>query len=209
MVGGLLPPPYRIESERLVVRCYEERDAGLLKEAVDESVEHLREFMPWTDAEPQTVEEKGELIRRFRDRFALGEDFTYGIFDREETRVLGGTGLHPRVGPGGLEIGYWVRAGAVRRGIATEVAAILTRVGLEACGADRIEIRIEPRNDASLGVPQKLGFLREATLRRRLPGRPGEPLRDVAVFTLFREDYDAALAPPLRAYDAAGGLVLS
>ena len=33
--------PYRIETERLVLRCYEPDDAPLLKEAVDESIEHL------------------------------------------------------------------------------------------------------------------------------------------------------------------------
>jgi RimJ/RimL family protein N-acetyltransferase len=202
------PPPYRIETERLVVRCYDPRDAPLLKEAVDASLGHLRRYMPWTEDEPQPVAEKVELIRRFRAAFDTGENFTYGIFDREEARVFGGTGLHPRVGPGGLEIGYWIRADAVRQGIATEVAAVLARVGVEVCGADRIEIRIEPGNEASLGVPRKLGFAEEARLRRRLVGRPGEPLRDVVIYTLFREELDPSLAPPLRAYDAAGALLL-
>ncbi len=137
-----------------------------------------------------------------------GRDFTYGIFDREETRLLGGAGLHPRVGPGGLEIGYWVRASAARQGIATEVAAALARAGFEVCEADRIEIRIEPANEASLGVPRRLGFVEEATLRRRLRGREGEPLRDVAIFTRFREDHDPAPAPVLRAFDACGERVL-
>jgi RimJ/RimL family protein N-acetyltransferase len=200
--------PYRIETERLVLRCYAPADGALMKEAIDESVEHLRRFMPWTDAEPQTLAEKIDLCRRFRAAFDAGESFTYGIFDREETRLLGGAGLHPRIGPGGLEVGYWVRAGAVRQGIATEAAAVLTRAGFEVCDADRIEIRIEPANVASLGVPRRLGLAEEATLRRRLRGREGEPLRDVTIFTRFREDHDPALAPPLRAFDAAGERVL-
>jgi RimJ/RimL family protein N-acetyltransferase len=202
------PPPYRIETGRLVLRCYDPRDAQLLKDAVDESVEHLREFMPWVDAEPQTVAEKVAVIRRFRAAFDLGENFTYGIFDRGETRLLGGTGLHPRVGPGGLEIGYWVRASSVRQGVATEAAAVLARAAFDVCGADRVEIRIEPGNEASLGVPRKLGFAREATLRRRLPGREGEPLRDVVVFSCFREEHDAVGAPPFAAFDARGGRIL-
>lgn len=40
--------------------------------------------------------------------------------------VVGGCGLHRRVGPGGLEIGYWVHAAWTRRGIAA--AAGFTRV---------------------------------------------------------------------------------
>jgi len=198
------PAPYRIETERLVIRCYEPRDAPLIKESVDSSIEHLRPWMPWAANEPQTLEEKTELARSFRSNFDSGEDFTYGIFGADETELLGGTGLMPRIGPGGLEIGYWIRASATRQGFITESTAAVTRTGFEVCRADRIEIRIEPRNEASLGVPRKLGFSEEATLRRRLPAREGDVLRDVTIFTLFREDFDPSLAPGIRAYDARG-----
>jgi RimJ/RimL family protein N-acetyltransferase len=198
------PAPYRIETERLVVRCYEPRDAPLLKEAIDSSLDHLRPWMPWAYQEPQTLEEKLELIKHFRANFDSGDNFTCGIFNADETEVLGGTGLHPRIGPGGLEIGYWIRASATRQGLVTESSAALTRVGFEICDADRIEIRIEPGNEASAGVPRKLGFLEEATLRRRLPARETGPLRDVTIFTMFREDFDPLLAPGIRAFDARG-----
>jgi RimJ/RimL family protein N-acetyltransferase len=202
------PAPYRIETERLVLRCYDPRDAPLLAEAIEASLEHLREFMIWIADEPRPLEQRVELIRSFRAAYDSGENFTCGIFDRDETTLLGGAGLHPRVGPGGLEIGYWVRASALRQGIATESAAALTRAGFEICRADRVEIRIDPANRASLAVPAKLGYRHEATLRRRLPARPGEPLRDVTIHTLFREEYDPAIAPGLRAFDAAGARLL-
>jgi RimJ/RimL family protein N-acetyltransferase len=202
------PAPYRIETERLVVRCYQPSDAPLLKNAIDSSLEHLQPWMPWALDEPQTLEQKVELVELFGSSFDAGENFTYGIFAAGEAELLGGTGLHPRVGPGGLEIGYWVRASATRQGIVTESTAALTRAGFEVCGADRIEIRIEPRNEASFGVPRKLGFVEEATLRRRLPGREGGPLRDVTIFTMFSEDFDATIAPGIRAFDAQGEQVL-
>jgi RimJ/RimL family protein N-acetyltransferase len=202
------PAPYRIETERLVVRCYEPGDAPLLKDAIDSSLEHLQPWMPWALDEPQTLEQKIELVEFFRAGFVAGENFTYGIFAAGEAELLGGTGLHPRVGPGGLEIGYWVRASATRQGIVTESTAALTRAGFEVCAADRIEIRIEPRNEASFGVPRKLGFVEEATLRRRLPGREGGPLRDVTIFTMFHEDFDPGLAAETRAFDARGEQLL-
>ena len=202
------PPPHRIETERLVIRCYEPGDAPLAKDAIDSSLEHLRKFMPWAYGEPQSLEEKAELLERFRADFDAGDNFPYGIFTTDESEQLGGTGFHPRIGPGGLEIGYFVRASATRQGIATESTAALTRVGFEVCGADRIELRIEPANSASRGIPRKLGFLEEATLRRRLPARPGQPLRDVTIFTLFREDFDPAIAPDIRAFDAHGERLL-
>jgi RimJ/RimL family protein N-acetyltransferase len=191
-----------------VIRCYEPRDAPLLKDAIDSSLEHLRPWMPWAEHEPQTLEEKTALLRTFRSEFDAGENFVYAIFSADESEQLGGSGLHPRIEPGGLEIGYFVRASATRQGIVTESTAAVTRVGFEVCGADRIEIRIEPGNEASFGVPRKLGFLEEATLRRRLPGRAGGPLRDVTIFTMFREDLDPELAKGIRAYDARGQQVL-
>jgi RimJ/RimL family protein N-acetyltransferase len=198
------PAPYRIETERCVIRCYTPADAPLLKDAVESSLEHLRAWMPWADEEPLSLEGQVDLLRNFRSLFDAGSNFVMGIFSADESQLLGGTGLHPRIDPGGLEIGYWVRASATRQGIVTESTAALTRAGFEICGADRIEIRIEPSNDPSKGVPRKLGFTEEVTLRRRLPARRGGPLRDVTIFTMFREDFDPAIAPNLRAFDASG-----
>jgi RimJ/RimL family protein N-acetyltransferase len=198
------PAPYRIETERLVLRCYEPRDAPMVKEGIDSSLDHLRPWMPWTENEPQTLEEKTALLKSFRALFDTGDSFVMGIFSADESQYLGGTGLHPRQGPGGLEIGYFIRASATRQGYVSESSAALTRVGFEICEADRIEIRIDPENEASLGVPRKLGYIEEATLRRRLPSKAGGPLRDVTIFTMFREDFDPAIAPGLRAFDASG-----
>jgi RimJ/RimL family protein N-acetyltransferase len=198
------PAPYRIETERLVIRCYEPRDAEMAKEAIDSSLDHLRPWMPWTESEPQPLEEKRQLLKTFRANFDVGDNFTMGIFSADEEAYIGGTGLHPRGDPGGLEIGYFIRASATRQGYVTESTAALTRVGFEICEADRIEIRIDPDNEASLGVPRKLGFIEEATLRRRLPGRRGGPPRDVTLFAMFRDDFDPEIAPNLRAFDGAG-----
>jgi RimJ/RimL family protein N-acetyltransferase len=193
-------------TERLVVRCWEPRDAPLLKEAVDESIAELLPWMPWAADEPQPLEAKVQLLRTFRGRFDLGQDFVYGIFAAEETAAVGGTGLHPRVGDEAFEIGYWVRTSRAGRGYATEAAAALTRVAFELCGVDRVEIRVDPANAPSLAVPRKLGFVQEATLLRRL-WQP-EP-RDVVVWSLFA---DAVPESPvatarLEAYDAAGARV--
>ena len=54
-------PPYRIVTERLVVRCYDPRDAPLVKEAIDSSLDELRAWMPWAHDEPKPLDEKVEL----------------------------------------------------------------------------------------------------------------------------------------------------
>jgi len=200
-------PPYEIRTPRLVVRCWQPEDARLLKEALDSSLDHLRPWLPWAADEPQPLAAKVELLRRFRGAFDLGEDFVYGIFSADGSEVVGGTGLHTRVGEGAFEIGYWIRASRVGEGLATEAAGALTRVALEVCGADRVEIRVDPANERSLSVPRKLGFAAEATLRRRLPAKAGETeLRDAVVFVLFREELAGTHAASIEVScrDAAG-----
>jgi len=200
------PPPYRVRTERLTIRCWEPRDAPLFEEALHTSLDHLRPWMPWAHDEPTPLDEKIDRLRRFRGMFDLGQDFVYGIFTPDESEVLGGTGLHPRVGDEALEIGYWLRASRVGQGLAREAAAALTTVAFRVCGVDRVEIRIDPANESSLRIPRSLGFTEEATLRRRLPTRDGEPLRDAVVFALFAEELDgsAAAAVPVEAYDVLG-----
>ncbi|MBX3192998.1 MAG: GNAT family N-acetyltransferase [Labilithrix sp.] len=199
------PVAYRIETPRLVVRCWSPDDAPKAKKAEDESRESLRAFMPWADRAPETLTEVIEKLRQFRSWFDAGEDFLFGAFDKASGDVVGGTGLHPRVGKGGLEIGYWVHAGHHRKGIATEMAGALTRVAFELGRMRWVEIRCATKNVASAGVPPKLGFTHEATLRERLTLPSGE-VDDALVFTLLARDYDASPAKRIAftALDAAG-----
>ena len=204
---GVTPPPYRIETERAVIRCYQPDDALLLKEAIDSSLDHLRPWMPWAQAEPQPLEQKVELLRTFRGEFDLGRNFGYGVFEPDESRVLGGAGLHPRGGLGSLEIGYWIRADAIGRGLATEVTAVLTRAGIEKCGLARVDIQVDPANERSLRIPRKLRFVEEGTLRSRLePHEPGGPRRDSVMFTMLADELagSSCLEYAYRAYDALG-----
>jgi len=200
-----------VVTERLVARCWEPTDAPLLKEAVDSSLEHLRPWMPWARDEPQTLPQKVQLLKAFRSQFDRGENFVYGLFSADESEVVGGSGLHPRAGDSiSLEIGYWIRASAVGRGYASEASAALARVGLEVCGADRIDIRVDPANERSAAVPRKLGFVEEARLRRRLISVPGEEPRDAVIFSLFRDGLSGSpvAAAQVEAFDAAGTRVL-
>jgi RimJ/RimL family protein N-acetyltransferase len=200
-------PPYRIVTERLVVRCWEPPDAPLLKEAVDSSLDHLRPWMPWAHEAPVPLGETVELLRGFRGRFDVGQDFVYGILFRDESEVVGGSGLHTRAGADAFEIGYWIRASRSGEGLGTEAAAALTRAGIELAGARRIEIRVDPENTASLAIPRKLGFAEEGRLRAVLHGMDGTPMqRDAVVFSLLADELagSPAGALPLEAFDAGG-----
>ena len=202
-------PPYRLETERLVVRCWQPADAPLLKEAIDSSLDHLRPWMDWAKQEPQPIAQKVEALRRWRGRFDLGQDFVFGLFSRDEKRVLGGSGLHTRLGEYALEIGYWVRADSIARGLANEATAALTWAAFVVAQVKRIEIHCAPDNLRSAAIPANLGYTHEATLRQRLRLNDDSWL-DTMIWTLFAEDFPATPSArvAVRAYDAAGSQIM-
>lgn len=201
-------PIYRIETKRLVIRCWDIKDAALMQKAAAESKEHLLPFMPWAADEPQPVEIKVERIRSFRGKFDKNEDFVYGIFDPTETIALGGTGLHTRLSGNALEIGYWLHKDYINKGLITEATAALTRVAFEVYHVERVEIHCSVENVASAAVPRKLGYIHEAT-RRRLGFAYGKET-DSMIWTLFADEYPSTpcAAAEIKAFDADGKQVL-
>jgi RimJ/RimL family protein N-acetyltransferase len=199
-------PAYRIETPRLVIRCWSPADAPLLAAAIEANVEHLRPWVPWARGEPPALDVRIDLLRKFRAEFDLGHDYVYGIFDPDEREVIGGTGLHARAGAGAREIGYWIGKAHTHQGLATEAAAALTKTGFLHEKLDRVEIHCDPLNTASAGVPRRLGFTHEATLRRRIPGGSDDERRDSMIWTMFAADFPASpcAGAELRAFDAAG-----
>ena len=202
-------PAYRIETARTVLRCWQPADATLLAAAIAASVEHLRPWMPWVNDEPMEFVQRVKLMRRFRAGFDRDEDYVYGIFTPDETVVLGGTGLHTRLGAGALEIGYWIHADHVRQGFATEISAALTRVAFAVHGVHRVEIHCDPLNTASASVPRKLAFVHEAT-RRQDERRPDGSYRDTMIWTMLEDEFPSSPAAQanVRAYDVLGASLL-
>ena len=190
-------PSLRIETDRLVLRCWEPSDAPLLKLSVDSSLEHLRMWMTWAMQEPSELQRVEERLTGYRERFLEGSDFVYGIFDSSESEVLGTTGLHPRIGPRALEIGYWIRAESINSGFATEATRALTVAAFALREIDRVEIRCDPANAASAAIPRKLGYRNIKTLKGNAQTPLGRP-RDTVVFALSAEEYPlhAATAEP-------------
>lgn len=164
-----LPEAVEVASGRLVIRRWRVADAPTLRQAVIDSVEHLRPWMPWAADEPLTLDQRVELIYRWDADFADDQGAVYGVLLPDGT-VVGGTGLHRRTAgrPDVLEIGYWVHVDYAGQGIATETAEALTEAAFALPGTTAVEIAHLPDNHASQAVPRKLGYRRKG--ERTEPG---------------------------------------
>jgi ribosomal-protein-serine acetyltransferase len=142
--------------QTLAIRPWRVSDAGALSVAIAESIEHLRPWMSWVAMEPRSLADRQSMIARWTNERRAGGDMVFGMFIG--TVVVGGCGLHRRLGPDGLEIGYWVHAEHARKGHATRAGAMLVAVAFSFPEVELVEIHCDQANHASQGVPRKLGF---------------------------------------------------
>jgi RimJ/RimL family protein N-acetyltransferase len=161
-------PDEVVEHGPVTLRRYRADDLDALFGAVMESLDHLRPWMPW--AAGYTRESAAQYLEGSIRSWEDGAEYNYAILTGGT--LAGSISLMARIGPGGLEIGYWVRRSRIRRGLATAAAAALVEQAFRLPGVDRVEIVHDELNVASGKIPRKLGFT-EIDRRRLEPPSPG------------------------------------
>jgi RimJ/RimL family protein N-acetyltransferase len=153
----------------VTLRRWRAADTGTVCDLVLGSLGHLRPWMTW--AAQYGPQDAAQFTEQCEQDWESGSAFNYAI--TSGGAAVGSAGLMARIGPGALEIGYWVDAGHLRRGVATAAAAALVDAAFGLPGIDRVEIVHDEANVASSGVPRKLGFAEIA--RRPHPEGPQAP----------------------------------
>jgi ribosomal-protein-serine acetyltransferase len=148
-------PPEQLTHAAVTLRRWRADDAELSFRLIRESLDHLAPWMPWATPD-YSLAESLDYVSGCEVSWAEGTAFQYLVL--AGGNPAGSAGLMARIGPGGLEIGYWVHPAFTGRGVATSAAAALTEAGLALPGIDRIEIVHDARNIASQRVPEKLGY---------------------------------------------------
>ena len=173
-------PPEVIGRGAVTLRRHRPDDVAALVAAVTESMDHLRPWAPWADG--YTRRAAAEFLARAASDWDDGTAWNYAI--AADGVLAGGISLMARIGPGGLEIGYWVHQAHTRRGLATAATAALVEQAFRLPGVDRVEIVHDELNVASRGIPRKLGFTEVG--RRPLDERPAAGTGIGVVWRLVR-----------------------
>lgn len=174
-----------VDAGPVLLRRWRPEDLDAACAAVLGSLEHLRPWMPW--AVDFSRAGQAEFLAACDRDWESGTAFNYAMLIGGQ--IAGSTGLMARIGPGGLEIGYWVGQEYTRRGLATAAACALVRQAFALPGVDRVQIIHDELNGPSAGVPRKLGFAKVD--RRPLQEKPLGGTGLGVVWEITREQWQA------------------
>ena len=159
---------------------------------------------PWRDGDLDDIVEMcqdAEIARWTRVPQPYGEDdarqfladesrgskegtfFGFAITDTESDAVVGSVGVSI-VAAGTGDIGYFVSAGARRRGIGKRSLLLVSRWALKELGLARAQITIRPENIPSRRLAESCGYRYEGVLRSLLLTSKDERV-DAAVYSLL------------------------
>lgn len=178
------------DTARLQLRPLVADDARALLAVVAGSRAELGRFMSWP-REMVDIEHARHFVRIGREAWLQSRTVRLGVFERATGELLGSVELDAiDLRRGQAELGYWIRSDRTRRGYAAEAAWAALRYGFETLRLHKARADVAVGNQGSARVLDKLGFVREGTLRedRAIGGVWVDHWR----YGLLRRDFDAA-----------------
>jgi ribosomal-protein-alanine N-acetyltransferase len=179
--------PPSLETERLVVRPYEEADAELLFPLV--SNPNSTRFTLWEHH--KSIDDTLNFVRDYaRSRYAEGvpEPMAIALKGDPQHKPIGSVGCfwgsHPNRS---MELGYWLAEPFWGRGLMVEACRVLVNYSFSTLVPERIQARVIEGNAASVRVLEKLGFRYEGTLRSAILRRGN--FEDVLFFSVLKVEW--------------------
>jgi [ribosomal protein S5]-alanine N-acetyltransferase len=168
--------PFRLRPFRL-------SDLDVVREASQD--EHIVSI---TTVPAQFFEEEGRLfIQRQWQRATDGTGYSFAIADAATDQALGLMGLWLRnIDEGRGCLGYWVASSGRGRGAAQQAVSSVSRWALDHLQIPRLELYVEPWNEASVRTAERAGFQCEGLLRSWQA--VGAERRDMWMYSLLRSD---------------------
>jgi RimJ/RimL family protein N-acetyltransferase len=170
-------------TDGLVLRKFRPGDAHLAREASWDP------YIPLITTVPPLAshEQARAWVARQQKRVRSGTGYSFAIVRADDDLPVGHIGLWlHKVGPGRASIGYWVLRSHRGHGLAGRALAVVAGWGLDSLGLARLELYIEPWNEASQRVAERVGFRREGLMRSW--ETVGDQRNDMYMYSLLPED---------------------
>jgi ribosomal-protein-serine acetyltransferase len=153
-----MTPPEQVDAGPIVLRRWQADWASDLLAAVRASLPQLQASGAEWATDDYSLDSAREYMHRVARNWDEKSSFSYAI-TLPDGEVIGAASLMTRLGPGVLEIGYWVHSDFTGRGYATAATVALTEVALSLDGIEKVAIRHDARNRASARVAERAGYV--------------------------------------------------
>jgi RimJ/RimL family protein N-acetyltransferase len=187
----LLDFPDQFETGRLILCAPKPGDGRMINEAIQESHAELKLWLTWADPLP-SVEQSEKMNRLSVVQYLRREVLRLNVLQKSDGQFVGVTSLHHiDWSVPAFEIGYWVRTSLAGNGYASESVHGITDFAFGVLGAERMEIRCDPRNDRSAAVARRAGYRLEGRIRHDMREKDNT-LSDAYVFGMIRPEWKAS-----------------
>ena len=156
--------PYLKINDKLILRDIRISDAEKYYNYVNHP--KVKKYIP-DSCLPNSVDQAKKELQFFRNLHSKRLSIYWAIAEVESGNMIGACGfenwsrIHKR-----LELAYDLNPDYWRQGIATKSLALIIDFAFKQMQAERIEAFLEPNNIASAGLLKKIGFTKEATLKK-------------------------------------------
>lgn len=172
-------------TESISLKLLEQEDAQELYALVNESRNHLREWLPWVDG-VKSSDDYNPIITMWLQQFASHNGFQTAILYNGE--LAGMIGFHKIDWTNkSTSIGYWIGERFKGKGIMTASTRALIDYAFHTYHLNRIEIRCGTENSKSRAVPERLGFSLEGI--QRDAEFLADHFHDLAVYSMLACDW--------------------
>lgn len=145
----------------VTLRSFRPSDVAVVQEASDDDLVPLITSVPAVNDRDAAL----AFIERQHDRLRTRAGYSFAIADRDD-RAVGQIGLWLRDEEHGrASIGYWIQPSSRKLGYAADALSTLVVWARTIPQLNRIELCVEPWNEASWRTAERAGFEREGLLR--------------------------------------------
>jgi RimJ/RimL family protein N-acetyltransferase len=173
-----------LKTDRLVLRPFKLSDAVDVQRLAGEfEIADTTLLIP----HPYEAGMAEEWIRSHKEKITKKEALIFAIVIADTDQLVGSIELRINADHENAELGYWIGKPYWNKGIATEAAKAILKLGFVKLKLERIHAHYLSRNQASGKVMHKIGMQYEGTLRKH--AKKWDKLEDMEMYGILKLEF--------------------
>jgi len=172
-----------LETERLILRKIVDTDAEMLYQNIYNNFEYFKFYyqLPF-----DSFEEYKSLVEKYKEYYANGNHFRWGIVLKETNEIIGIVQLHTKDNiNNNCKIGYIISYNYNEKGYGKEAVKKVIDFGFNKLNFHRIDANIVVENEASIRLAESIGMHCES--EREDSYKLGEKYYNQKVYTMINK----------------------